>query len=87
VEITGKLIKILELESGQSANGGWVKQVAVIETAGDYPKKIAVTFFKQDVIDQLKKKFIGEDITVSINVESREYNDRWYTEVKAWKIN
>lgn len=84
--ITGKLIKILEPESGTSANGGWVKQVGIIETTDKYPKQIALTFFKQDVIDQLRKKFIGESITVSINIESREYNERWYTEVKAWKI-
>lgn len=84
--ITGKLIKLLEPVSGTSERGTWVKQEGIIETNDQYPKQIALTFFKQDVIDQLRKKFIGESITVSINIESREYNGRWYTEVKAWKI-
>jgi hypothetical protein len=86
MELTGKLIKMLEPESGEGKSGTWHKQTAVIETGDKYPKPVAVSFFGSELSDQIRKKFIGEDITVSINVESREYNERWYTEIKAWKI-
>jgi hypothetical protein len=77
---------MLEPESGEGKSGTWYKQTAVIETGDKYPKPVAVSFFGSELSDQIRKKFIGEDITVSINVESREYNERWYTEIKAWKI-
>lgn len=84
MEIQGKVIKILPLQSGESARGGWKKQDFVIETPGQYPKKVCLTLWG-DKVDQANLKE-GEEITASINIESREYNERWYTEVKAWKI-
>ena len=39
-----------------------------------------------DKIDQFDIK-TGEQLTVSIDLESREYNGRWYTDVKAWKVS
>ena len=85
MEIQGKVIKILPLQSGESARGGWKKQEFVLETEGQYPKKVCIALWG-DKIDQSNIKE-GEQITASINIESREYNERWYTEVKAWKIS
>jgi len=84
MEIQGKIIKILALQSGESARGGWKKQEFIIETEGQYPKKICISLWG-DKVDQNKLQE-GEMITASINIESREYNERWYTEIKAWKI-
>ncbi len=56
----------------------------IIETEGTYPKKVCVSIWG-DKIDQFGLKE-GERITASVNVESREFNNRWYTDVKAWKI-
>jgi len=84
MEIQGKIIKILPLQSGESARGAWKKQDFVIETTGQYPKKVCLTLWG-DKVDQANITE-GEDITASINIESREFNERWYTEVKAWKI-
>ena len=86
MELTGKLIKMLEPETGEGKNGTWIKQSVIIETSDKYPKPVQISFFGSELSDQIRKKVIGEEITVSINVESREYNGRWYTEVKGWKI-
>ncbi len=83
--ITGKLIKLLEPVSGTSERGTWVKQEGIIETNDQYPKKICFSAWN-DLIPILDKKFNGEEITIHFNIESREHNERWYTEVKAWKI-
>jgi len=85
MEITGKIIELLTEKSGQSANGQWRKQEYVLQTEAEYPKKVCFMVWG-DKIDQLNIKQ-GENLTVSIDLESREYNGRWYTDVKAWKVS
>ena len=85
LEISGKIIELLALKSGQSANGEWRKQEYVLEIDGQYPKKICFMAWG-DKIDQFNIQQ-GETIEVSIDLESREYNGRWYTDVKAWKVS
>ena len=85
MEIRGKIIELLPEKSGQSANGGWRKQEYVLETDGQYPKKICFMAWG-DKIDQFNIKQ-GETVEVSVDLESREYNGRWYTDVKAWKVS
>ena len=85
MEISGKIIELLEVKSGQSANGEWRKQEYVLETEAQYPKKICFMAWG-DKIEQFDIKQ-GESLTVSVDLESREYNGRWYTDVKAWKVH
>jgi len=82
---SGKVIAKLDKVTGQSANGEWKKQDIVIETAGEYPKKICFTLWG-DKVERLLNINIGDTITVFFNAESREYNDRWFTNLMAWKI-
>jgi hypothetical protein len=84
MEISGKIIQILPEESGQGKNGPWKKQSFILETQEQFPKKVCITVWG-DKID-LKGFGTSEAVTASINVESREYNGRWYTDVKAWRI-
>ena len=85
MEINGKIIELLHEKSGESANGPWRKQEYILETDGQYPKKVCFMAWG-DKIDQFNIKK-GENLVVSIDLESREYNGRWYTDVKAWKVS
>jgi len=83
-EITGKIIKIMEPVSGEGKNGTWKKQEFIFETAGEYPKKVCIANWNDKVsAEELK---LGAELTVSVNIESREFNDRWYTDVKMWRV-
>jgi len=84
MEIAGVVVNLLPLQTGQGKNGTWKKQEFILETPGQYPKKVCVSLWGEKA-DETKLS-IGDKITASINVESREYNGRWYTEVRAWKI-
>jgi hypothetical protein len=84
MEINGKIIELLPEKSGESARGPWRKQEYVLETEGEYPKKICFMVWS-DKIDEFAIK-AGENLAVSIDIESREYNGRWYTDVKAWQV-
>ena len=86
LEIEGKVIKILPEQTGQSQRGKWIKQEFVIETEDKFPKKMCFTAWG-DKTDAIKKMSEGQKVKVSFNAESREYNERWYTELKAWKID
>ncbi len=85
LELIGKIITKLPLQSGVSSRGEWKKQDFIIETQEQYPKQICVTCWGER-IDDLEQTIEDESIKVSINIESREYNGRWYTDIKAWKI-
>ena len=84
MELEGKIIQINPLQSGEGRNGTWKKQEFIVETKSQYPKKVCVTVWG-DKIDQFGLKQ-NEDVTLSIELESREYNSRWYTDVRAWKV-
>ena len=84
LQITGKVIDILEEQSGEGKNGTWRKQEFVLETPGQYPKQVCVVQWG-DNIDKFGIT-AGETITAHIDIQSREYNGRWYTDVKAWRI-
>ncbi len=85
MELSGKIIQVLEVVSGQGQNGTWKRQDFILEVPGQYPKKICITVFG-DKVDQFNVKQ-GEDVRVEADIESREYNGRWFTSVKAWKID
>jgi hypothetical protein len=82
-EITAKIIKIMEEVKGEGKNGPWKKQEYIFETDGEYPKKICIANWNDKVSPDVLQ--MGGEYTVSINIESREFNDRWYTDVKMWK--
>ncbi len=85
MEITGKVFRILPLVTGQGRNGEWRKQEFVLEIeAGQFPKKICLSLWG-DKIDQAGLTE-GETVKAFFDVESREYNGRWFTEAKAWRI-
>ena len=86
MELSGKVIQILPEAGGNSKSGNaWRKQEFIVETPGQYPKKVCVSLWG-DKIDQFSINQ-GENVTLSIDVESREYNGRWYTEVKAFRVD
>ena len=86
MDLSGKVINQLPEVSGSSKSGNsWRKQEYIIETGGQYPKKVCVSVWG-DKIEQFGLKQ-GEQVTLGIDVESREYNGRWYTEVKAYKVD
>lgn len=85
MQLTVKLIQVLPLQTGQGRNGTpWKKQDIIVETDGQYPKKICVSIWG-DKINESQLK-MGNSLKIDFDVESREYNGRWYTDVKAWKV-
>ena len=84
MQLQARLINILPLQKGTSKNGEWKKQDIIVETDDQYPKKICVSIWGDKINESLLKE--GNKLDISINIESREYNGKWYTDVKAWKI-
>jgi Domain of unknown function (DUF3127) len=85
MEISGRLVQTLPTQTGQGKNGEWKKCNFVIETGDKFPKKVCIVAWK-DLVEQVQQIPAGSMINVSFDVESREYNGKWYTDVKAWKI-
>ena len=84
LQITGTVSQVLPEQTGEGRNGPWRKQEFILDTGGDYPKQICMVQWG-DNIDQSNVQ-MGETITAHIDIQSREYNGRWYTDVKAWRV-
>lgn len=85
LEIKGKLIQKMAVESGDGRNGKWEKQQFVIETEEQFPKKVCIHVWN-DKLPILEGIVEGDRINVHINIASREYNSKWYTDITAWRI-
>lgn len=88
MEITGKIIAVLPPSSGVSARTGnsWMSQDYVIETHDQYPKKCCFRVFGEDKIKNFNIQ-VGEEMTVSFDIDCHEYNGRWFNDVRAWAVN
>ena len=85
MELKGKVNKLLPLQTGMGKNGEWKKQEFIIETEGQIPKKVCLSLWGEK-INQFNLRE-NETVTVSFDLESREFNGRWYTDARAWKID
>ena len=86
MEIVGKIIQVLPLAEGTSKTGNpWKSQSYVLETQEQYPRKVCFEIFGEDRIKNNICK-VDDLVTVSFDIESREYNGRWYTSIRAWRV-
>nr|DAV29176.1 MAG TPA: Single-strand binding protein-strand binding protein, DNA BINDING.8A [Caudoviricetes sp.] len=85
LNISGIVLNILPLQTGTSKAGNqWKKQDFILETHGQYPRKVCVCLFG-DNVDKFPLA-VGQSVTASVDIESREFNGRWYTDVRAWNV-
>ena len=86
MEVVGKIIQVLPLQEGVGRNGNpWKLQGYVLETLDQYPRKVHFEVFGEDRINNNPCE-LDQLVTVSFDIESREFNGRWYTSIRAWKI-
>lgn len=84
MEVQGKIIQKLAPAGGTSkAGNAWTKQEYVLETIENFPKKIFFDFFGERA-NQYPLE-VGDTVNLSFDIESREYNGRWYTSIRGWK--
>lgn len=86
MELQGKIIAALPPRSGVSANGTqWQVNTYVIETAGEYPRKMAFEVFGADKVEKYNIQ-LNEELVVNFDIDAREYQGRWFNSIRAWKV-
>ena len=88
MEFTGKIIAVLEARGGVSSRTGnpWKTQDYVIEeTMGQFPKRMAFNVFGEENISRFNIQ-VGQELTVSFDINAREYNGRWYNDIRVWNV-
>ena len=87
MELEGKIARKLNVQTGTSARGAWAKQEFILEIQeGSFPSQVCMNVWGEDKVKDLERYQVGDKVKVSINLSSREYNGRWYTDVRAWRI-
>ncbi len=86
MEVSGKIISVLPAQEGVSKTGNpWKVQSYVLETQEQYPRKVCFEIFGEERIKNNPCQ-IDDLVTVSFDIESREFNGRWYTSIRAWRV-
>ena len=86
MEITGKVVRLGSLTEGTSARGPWRKQELIIETEEQYPRTVCLICWTNQ-IDEIQKFAPGQTIKAQIEISSREFNGKWYTDVRVWRFD
>ena len=87
LELEGRIARKLGVQTGTSARGTWSKQEFIFEyQEGNFPSQVCMNVWGDDKVRELDKFQVGDKVKVSFNLSSREYNGRWYTDVRAWRI-
>jgi ribosomal protein L21E len=87
LELEGRIVRKLNVQSGTSARGAWSKQEFIFEyQEGNFPSQVCMNVWGEDKVKDLDKYQVGDKVKVSFNLSSREFNGRWYTDVRAWRI-
>ena len=87
LELEGRIARKLPVQQGTSARGAWAKQEFIFEyQEGNFPSQICMNVWGEDKVRDLDKYQVGDKVRISFNLSSREYNGRWYTDVRAWRI-
>ena len=87
LELEGRIVRKLNVQNGSSARGPWSKQEFIFEyQEGNFPTQVCMNVWGEDKVRDLARHNDGEKVKVSFNLSSREYNGRWYTDVRAWRI-
>lgn len=87
MELEGRIVRKLSVQSGSSARGTWSKQEFIFEyQEGNYPSQVCMNVWGEEKVKDLEKYQVGDKVKISFNLSSREYNGRWYTDVRAWRI-
>lgn len=87
MELTGRIIAVMEPRSGVSARTGnsWMTQEYVLEVPGQYPKRCVFNLFGEDRIKQFNIQN-GEDLTIQFDIDAREYQGRWFNDIRAYNV-
>lgn len=86
MEIIGKIVQLGNLTEGNGARGAWRKQELIIETLEQYPKKVCLVCWG-DRVTEAQNFIIGQTIKAQISIESREFNGKWYTDVRPFRFD
>ena len=85
MELQGKIIAALEPRSGVSARGEWKMQEFVVETHESYPHKMMFSVFGADRLQRFNIQ-VGQEVLVSFDINAREYQGRWYNDIRAFDV-
>ena len=87
LEIEGKIVNKLGVQTGTSSRGSWSKQEFILEyQEGNFPTQVCMNVWGEDKVKDLEKFNIGDRVKASFNLSSREFNGRWYTDVRVWRM-
>lgn len=84
MELTAKFVKLGNELTGTSAKGEWCKQEVIVETMDQYPKTVCLQLWSENDRNAAMTSQSGDTITVNIAPESREFNGKWYTDIRGW---
>lgn len=85
MDTTGKVKKVDIEASGENANGPWVRRGVAVQPVNS-EKVLFFEFSGQDWSNRLGELKEGQMVTVRWDVESREFEGKWYTKLRGYGL-
>ena len=85
-QLTGKVTRILDEVTGETSNGGWVRAGFVVESQGDNARTVAFTAYGERRAQLVRSLRVGMTVIVNYYPESREFNERYYTDLHCTSV-
>ena len=82
MEIKGIIIEILPSQTGEGKNGTWEKRAFVLQTNDKFPKTVAIDIWD----NKIETPKVSDNVIANINIESKEFNNKWFTNIQTWKL-
>ena len=86
-QFTGKVIKVLDVQSGENDRGMWYRGGIVVAATEDSTHVAAFTIMGEDKLKQFASIQVNDMVVVTYRPKSREFNDRWFTDLMVSSIS
>lgn len=85
-QFTGKVVKILDVVSGENERGTWCRGGFVLESMDIPGSKAAFTVMGADRLEQFKDVRMHDVVVVTYRPSSREFNEKWFTDLNVINV-
>jgi hypothetical protein len=79
-----RILDVVKLMSKDGSGKEWERFAFVGKTFGSYGRDVYVSCIGRELWERLGIE-VGSSYEVSVNVSSREWSGKWYTDLSCWK--
>ena len=86
MRLIAKFVKALDVVSGETERGTWCRGGMVVRTIDDREQLVAFTAFGEEKCEACRRLNVDDIVQVSFQPESREFGEKWFTDLRLISV-